>query len=150
MDLSERQCAEHACETIVAIEGRAHTLAVGDLDDELQRNEQLQNVLTQYSHALLVSSMRTTGCAGLHDVPQRCARWMLRTLDRVDGARFAVTHEFLSAVMGTTRPTISLVMQASTAAAHRHRYGAVVERAALAIHRNRLVRTRWTGRRSVH
>ena len=100
------------CETIVAIAGRAHTLSIEDLEDELQRNEQFQQVLTQYSHALLVSSMRTTGCVGLHDVPKRCARWMLHTLDRVDRRRFAVTHEFLATLMGTTRPTITLVVQA--------------------------------------
>ena len=99
------------CETIVAIEGQAYVLAVEDLDRELKCNEPFQHVLTQYSHALLVASMRTTGCVGLHDVPQRCARWMLHTLDRVGRERFAVTHEFLSTLMGTTRPTISLVMQ---------------------------------------
>ena len=99
------------CETIVAIEGQAHKLAIEDLAEELGRNDLFQDVLTQYSHALLVSSMRTTGCVGLHDVSQRCARWMLHTLDRVSGSRFIVTHELLSMLMGTTRPTISLVVQ---------------------------------------
>ena len=99
------------CETIVAIEGEAYSLPVTALDKELKRNEPFQHVLTQYSHALLVASMRTTGCVGLHDVPQRCARWMLHTLDRVDRDRFAVTHDFLATLMGTTRPTITLVMQ---------------------------------------
>jgi CRP-like cAMP-binding protein len=99
------------CETIVAIAGRAHTLAIEDLDAELRRNPDFQGILTQYSHALLVASMRTTGCTGLHDVPQRCARWMLHTLDRVSRDRFAVTHELLASFMGTTRPTISLVVE---------------------------------------
>jgi CRP-like cAMP-binding protein len=99
------------CETIVAIEGRAHKLAIEGLEAELDRNDQFRDVLTQYSHALLVSSMRTTGCVGLHDVSQRCARWMLHTLDRVSGNRFIVTHELLSMLMGTTRPTISLIVQ---------------------------------------
>lgn len=100
------------CETIVAIEGKAHKLAIEDLADELDRNDRFQNVLTQYSHALLVSSMRTTGCVGLHDVSQRCARWMLHTLDRISGERFTVTHEMLSMLMGTTRPTVTLIVQA--------------------------------------
>jgi CRP-like cAMP-binding protein len=99
------------CETVVAIEGHAHRLAVKDLDDELQKNPGFQHVLTQYSHALLVASMRTTGCTGLHDLPQRCARWMLHTLDRVSGDRFSVTHDFLASLMGSSRPTISLIMQ---------------------------------------
>lgn len=124
------------CETIVAIAGRAHTLSIEELDAELKRNEQFQHVLTQYSHALLVSSMRTTGCVGLHDVPQRCARWMLHTLDRVDRKRFAVTHEFLATLMGTTRPTITLAVQAF------ERAGIVtIERGAITvIDRDRLLR----------
>jgi hypothetical protein len=89
------------CETIVAIEGYAHKISVEDLDVELRRNPTFQHVLTQYSHALLVASMRTTGCTGLHDVSQRCARWILQTLDRVSRDRFAVTHDFLATLMGT-------------------------------------------------
>src|SRR3954462_14193091 len=99
------------CETVVAIEGHAHKLAVDDLDEELKRNPAFQHTLTQYSHALLVASMRTTGCTGLHDVEQRCARWMLQTLDRVPTERFEVTHDFLAMLMGVTRPTVSLVVQ---------------------------------------
>jgi CRP-like cAMP-binding protein len=99
------------CETLVAIAGHAHKLSITDLDAELHQNESFQEVLTRYSHALLVSSMRTTGCVGLHAVPQRCARWMLHTLDRVSADRFAVTHEFLAMLMGTTRPTISVIVQ---------------------------------------
>jgi CRP-like cAMP-binding protein len=99
------------CETVVAIAGHAHKLRVEDLDAELQVNEHFQSVLTQYSHALLVASMRTTGCTGLHEVPQRCARWMLQTLDRTSTDRFAVTHEFLASLMGVTRPTVSLLVQ---------------------------------------
>lgn len=99
------------CETIVAVEGHAHKLSIKDLDAELRQNKPFQHVLTQYSHALLVASMRTTGCTGLHELPQRCARWMLHTLDRVSANRFAVTHEFLAALMGASRPTITLIMQ---------------------------------------
>ena len=100
------------CETLVAIEGYAYRIGVQDLQIELRQNPTFQHVLTQYSHALLVASMRTTGCTGLHDVSQRCARWILQTLDRVSRDRFAVTHDFLAALMGTRRATISITMEA--------------------------------------
>jgi CRP-like cAMP-binding protein len=51
--------------------------------------------------------MRTPACNGLQE---RCARWMLMTLDRVDGDRFAVTKEFLAQLLGTNRPTVSLLV----------------------------------------
>ena len=98
------------CETIVVIEGTALRLPIGDLDRELKANGHFRDVLTEYSHALLIASMRTAACNGLHGLQERCARWILMTLDRVDSDRFAVTKEFLAQLMGTTRPTASLLV----------------------------------------
>jgi CRP-like cAMP-binding protein len=99
------------CETIVVIKGEALVLRIDDLDHEMQQNEHFRDVLTQYSHALLIHSMRMTGCTGLHSLEQRCARWVLTTLDRVSENRFSVTHEFLAMLLGASRPSISLVIQ---------------------------------------
>ena len=99
------------CQTVVAIGGVAHTLTIGDLSRELVENEHFADVLTKYSHALLIHSMRLTGCAGLHTVEQRCARWILTALDRVSADRFAVTHDFLAMMLGCRRPSASLVIE---------------------------------------
>src|SRR5437762_9803554 len=98
------------CETIVVIEGTAWRLPIADLDRELKENDHFRDVLTEYSHALLVASMRTSACNGLHGLQERCARWMLMTLDRVDANRFAVTKEFLAQLLGTNRPTVSVLV----------------------------------------
>ena len=98
------------CETIVAIGGDAHVLDIHALDLELQENEHFRDVLTQYSHALLIHSMRLTACTGLHSLEQRCARWILTALDRVPGRRFAVTQEFLAMLLGVSRPALSTVI----------------------------------------
>ena len=98
------------CETIVAIGGVAHKLAIDELSREMEENEPFADVLTKYSHALLVHSLRMTGCTGLHTLEQRCARWMLTTLDRVADDRFSVTHEFLATLLGCTRPSATLVI----------------------------------------
>jgi CRP-like cAMP-binding protein len=98
------------CETIVVIEGTALKLPIADLDRELKENGHFRDVLTEYSHALLIASMRTSACNGLHGLQERCARWILMTLDRVDAARFAVTKEFLAQLMGTNRPTVSVLV----------------------------------------
>jgi CRP-like cAMP-binding protein len=99
------------CETVVVIAGQAQTLSIHDLSSELEENEHFADVLTKYSHALLIHSMRLTGCTGLHSLEQRCARWMLTTLDRVTQDRFSVTHEFLATLLGCSRPSVSLVIE---------------------------------------
>jgi CRP-like cAMP-binding protein len=98
------------CETIVVIEGTALRLPIADLDRELKDNDHFLDVLTQYSHALLIASMRTSACNGLHGLQERCARWILMTLDRVGADRFAVTKEFLAQLLGTSRPTASVLV----------------------------------------
>jgi CRP-like cAMP-binding protein len=100
------------CETIVVIEGTALRLPIADLERELKENDHFRHVLTEYSHALLVASLRTSACNGLHGLQERCARWMLMTLDRVDSDRFAVTKEFLAQLLGTNRPTVSVLVSA--------------------------------------
>src|SRR6266513_1740131 len=54
------------CETIVVIEGTALRLPIADLDRELRDSDHFRHVLTEYSHALLIASMRTSACNGLH------------------------------------------------------------------------------------
>jgi CRP-like cAMP-binding protein len=99
------------CETIVVISGGAHALDIDHLDQEMKENEHFRDVLTKYSHALLIHSMRITGCTGLHTLHQRCARWILTTLDRISVDRFSITHEFLAMLLGASRPSVSVVIE---------------------------------------
>lgn len=98
------------CETMAVHEGTALKLAVADLDRELKENRPFRDVLTEYSHALLIATMRTSACNGLHRLQERCARWMLTTIDRVDGDQFFVTKEFLAQLLGTSRPMVSVIV----------------------------------------
>ena len=98
------------CETVVVIEGTALRWPIADLDRELKDNDHFLDILIEYSHALLIASMRTSACNGLHGLQERCARWILMTLDRVDADRFAVTKEFLAQLLGTNRQTVSVLV----------------------------------------
>src|ERR1700730_3395474 len=98
------------CATIVVIEGTALRLPIADLDRELKENGHFRDVLTEYSHALLIASMRTSACNGLHGLQNRCAPWILLSRDRVDSERFAVTKEFVAQLLGTNRPSVSVLV----------------------------------------
>jgi CRP-like cAMP-binding protein len=53
--------------------------------------------------------MQSTGCMALHPVHERCCRWLLMTHDRVRTDAFDLSHEFLAMMLGSTRPTVTLV-----------------------------------------
>ena len=104
------------CQTMVTIGGRAQRLAIRYLEEESQRNGSLHQVLTRYSHALLIQVLRTGACNALHTIQQRCSRWMLETLDRTDIESFAITHDFLASLIGCGRPVLSLILRDMEAA----------------------------------
>jgi CRP-like cAMP-binding protein len=55
---------------------------------------------------------QSAGCLAMHQVAERCARWLLETRDRVGQDRFHLTQEFLAAMLGTHRPTVTIAAAA--------------------------------------
>lgn len=103
--------ASMPCQTMVAIEGDALRIDVDLLKREVGQNEHLRELLSRYSNALLIHAMRSTACNGVHTLDQRCARWILTTLDRVEpNERFSITHDFLAYLLGASRQTVTTLM----------------------------------------
>ena len=71
-----------------------------------------REVVALYAQANLLQIMQGTACNALHDVTQRCCRWLLQTQDRVGAAEFMLKQEFLAIMLGVHRPTVSLVVRA--------------------------------------
>ena len=69
-----------------------------------------REVVALYAQANLLQIMQGTACNALHDVKQRCCRWLLQTQDRVESDDFVLKHEFLAIMLGVHRPTVTLVM----------------------------------------
>ena len=68
----------------------------------------LQRLLHRYANALFNDAAQTVICNRRHSFTERCARWLLVTDDCVDGADFALTHEFLSYMLATRRSSVSV------------------------------------------
>jgi CRP-like cAMP-binding protein len=62
----------------------------------------------RYVMAVLNQIAQGTSCNRLHQVQERCARWLLHTHDRVEGDSFSLTHEFMSQMLGVHRPTVTI------------------------------------------
>jgi CRP-like cAMP-binding protein len=71
-------------------------------------DEAFHAFLMRYTLALLTQIAQNASCNRLHEVQERCARWLLQTHDRVDGDSFALTQEFLAQMLGVHRPTVTI------------------------------------------
>jgi len=64
-------------------------------------------LLHRYTQALMVQISQGTACNRVHEIAQRCARWLLLTHDRVGADKFLLTQEFLSQMLGVRRATVN-------------------------------------------
>ena len=78
---------------------------------EMNRRGAFYEVLTRYAHAFVAFIMQSTACNAVHSVEQRLARWLLMAHDRVDSDEIALTHEFLSVMLGVRRSGVTTALQ---------------------------------------
>ena len=95
--------------TIAQIPGTA--LAMGR-DDFLriveERQNGLQSLLLRYTQALFSKLAQQSACNRLHNMEERCARWILMTQDRVGHDEFPLTQEFLAYMLGARRASVTI------------------------------------------
>ena len=70
----------------------------------------------------------------MHQLQERCCRWLLMTHDRVDGDTFQLSQEFLAMMLAATRPTVNVVagtLQKAGLITYKHGHITVVDREGL-------------------
>ena len=77
----------------------------------MQSDPAAHAMLLRYTMATLSAVAQTAACNRLHNLEQRCARWLLAAHDRADDDRFPLTHEFLAMMLGVRRPGVTLAAQ---------------------------------------
>ena len=96
---------------LVQIEGQALRMPAQRLLEETAFDTPLRRLLFRYQTAFVTHLMQSVACNGLHNVQERCARWLLRCIDRAETAEVVVTHEFLAQMLGVRRASISDVLR---------------------------------------
>jgi CRP-like cAMP-binding protein len=79
---------------------------------ELQRRGVFWDLIRRYTVTFLAHALQSTACNGLHNVEERCCRWLLTTQDRIGSDRVRLTQEFLAVMLGVRRPTVTIVLGA--------------------------------------
>jgi CRP-like cAMP-binding protein len=77
---------------------------------ELQRAGPLWDLIRRYTVVFLANAQQSVACNELHNVEERCCRWLLTTQDRIGADRVRLTQEFLAVMLGVRRPTVTIVL----------------------------------------
>ena len=87
----------------------AEVMSVQAFRAELDRRGAFYDSVQLYSQGLVILMMQSAACMALHSVQERCCRWLLMTHDRIRRDDFQLSHEFLAMMLGSTRPTVTVV-----------------------------------------
>jgi CRP-like cAMP-binding protein len=96
---------------MVQVPGEAYRMRAQNFRDQVSRNSALHGLLLGYTHRFMTQLSQLIACNSQHAVEQRLCRWLLMTHLRVGVDRFPVTHEFLAAMLGVRRASVSEVAQ---------------------------------------
>jgi CRP-like cAMP-binding protein len=94
--------------TIWQVPGKALVLQAKVLRRETRQGGALNDILGLYAQGLFTLISQSASCNRRHEIVQRCSRWLLMTHDRVNGDEFALSHEFLSKMLGVRRAGVSV------------------------------------------
>jgi CRP-like cAMP-binding protein len=122
-----------ANETFIQIAGTGQRIAAGELRDAIGASVSLHQVMLRYAHTFLVQTSQTALANGRGKIEERLARWLLMAADRVEG-ELALTHEFLSIMLGVRRSGVTTALQElerTGLIAHRRSFVTILDREGL-------------------
>jgi CRP-like cAMP-binding protein len=99
----------HTC--MVQAAGEALRIGAAELQAAMNQSATLRTLLLRFVHTFLVQVSQTAYANAGYSIEERLARWLLMTHDRLEHDDMPVTHEFLSVMLGTRRPGVTLAVQ---------------------------------------
>ena len=92
----------------VQMEGTALRVGAAAFRAEMDRSATLRAGLLRYALAFHAQVTLSAACNARHAIENRLARWLLTAHDRAGADEFAMTHEFLSLMLGVRRPGVTI------------------------------------------
>jgi CRP-like cAMP-binding protein len=77
------------------------------LKEEFHRSGDMQLLLLRYTQSLITQMAQTAVCNRHHSVDQQLCRWLLLSLDRLDGTELTMTQELIANMLGVRREGVT-------------------------------------------
>ncbi|WP_295403420.1 Crp/Fnr family transcriptional regulator [uncultured Thiocystis sp.] len=75
--------------------------------DEFNRAGPVMHLLLRYTQALITQMVQTAACNRHHSLDQQLCRWLLLSLDRLEGSELAMTQELIANLLGVRREGVT-------------------------------------------
>src|SRR6202161_3363799 len=85
---------------VVQSAGGAFRLAAHLMKEEFYRGGPVLHLLLRYTQALITQMVQTAACNRHHSLDQQLCRWLLLSLDRLQGTEMVMTQQLIANMMG--------------------------------------------------
>lgn len=85
---------------VVQNAGGAYRLTSQLMKDEFYRAGPVLHLLLRYTQALITQMVQTAACNRHHSLDQQLCRWLLMSLDRLQGTEMVMTRELIAHMLG--------------------------------------------------
>jgi CRP-like cAMP-binding protein len=92
---------------VVQSAGKGYRLKAGLMKDEFDRGGPVLHLLLRYTQALITQMSQTAVCNRHHSLDQQLCRWLLLSLDRLDGNALNMTQELIANMLGVRREGVT-------------------------------------------
>ena len=92
---------------VVQSAGQAFRLESQHMKDEFNRAGPVLHLLLRYTQALITQMSQTAVCNRHHTLDQQLCRWLLLSLDRVQGNELLMTQELIANMLGVRREGVT-------------------------------------------
>jgi CRP-like cAMP-binding protein len=93
------------------VEGSGWRMATKDLEAVSSQSPTIQSLLLKTAYLFMVQVAHTCLANAHGQLEERLARWLLMACDRTDDDEIALTHEFLSLMLGVRRAGVTTALQ---------------------------------------
>jgi CRP-like cAMP-binding protein len=87
--------------------GRGFRLSARLVKDEFDRAGAVLHLLLRYTQALITQMAQTAVCNRHHSLDQQLCRWLLLSLDRLQGHELVMTQELIANMLGVRREGVT-------------------------------------------
>jgi CRP-like cAMP-binding protein len=119
---------------VVQSAGKGYRMRASVVKEEFDRSSAVLHLLLRYTQALITQMTQTAVCNRHHSLDQQLCRWLLLSLDRLDGNELKMTQELIANMLGVRREGVTeaaLSLQSAGLISYTRGHIKVLDRAAL-------------------
>ena len=94
---------------VVQVPGDALRIPADILRAEFENRKGVRDILLRHTQAMIAQISQSVACNRLHSLEQRYARWLLEVRDRICSDELALTHKYISIILGVRRASVTEV-----------------------------------------